>query len=184
VTDLVTRLTGVPALLRTDLLATPVIEALQALPADTASRIFVTEIDPDLADTAAFCDRYGVLPAESANCVVVSGRRAEVTKLAACVVLATTRADVNSLVRRHLDVRKISFAAMDVAVSESQMEYGGITPIGLPFDWPLLIDRAVVEAGLVVVGSGLRTSKIIVPGDVLAALPNAEVLDGLGQPVG
>ena len=66
-TDLVTRLTGVPALLRTDLLATPVIEALQALPADTASRIFVTEIDPDLADTAAFCDRYGVLPAESAN---------------------------------------------------------------------------------------------------------------------
>ncbi|MGH8889568.1 MAG: YbaK/EbsC family protein [Acidothermaceae bacterium] len=182
--DLVARLSGVPALSRTDLLAAPVVEALQALPTDAASRIFVAEIDPALADTAAFCDRYGVLLAESANCVVVSGRRAEVTKLAACVVLATTRADVNSLVRRHLDVRKISFAAMDVAVSESQMEYGGITPIGLPFDWPLLVDRAVVEAGPVVVGSGLRKSKIIVSGELLATLPNADVLDALGQPVG
>lgn len=179
---LVERLSAAPALSRTDLLAQPVVDALQAWP--LADQVYVTEIDPDLADTAAFCERYGVLAAESANCVVVSGRRADVTTLAACVVLATTRADVNSRVRRHLDVRKISFASMDVAVSESGMEYGGITPIGLPEAWPLLIDQAVVEAGFVVVGSGVRRSKIVLPGELLAQLPGAQVLEGLGQAVG
>ena len=181
--ELVGRLSAVPALSRTELLARPVVDALRALPAETVDRVYVTEIDPALADTAAFCERYGVLPAESANCVIVSGRRADVTTLAACVVLATTRADVNSLVRRHLDVRKISFAAMDVAVSASGMEYGGITPIGLPDTWPLLVDRAVAESGPVVVGSGLRRSKIVLPGEVLAQLPRGVVLDRLGQPV-
>ena len=100
--------------------------------------------------------------------------------MAACVVLATTRADVNGLLRRTLGAKKISFASMDVAVSASAMEYGGITPIGLPVDWPIFIDRAVVDAGDVVVGSGVRRSKIVVAGSTLAALPNATVLDGLG----
>jgi prolyl-tRNA editing enzyme YbaK/EbsC (Cys-tRNA(Pro) deacylase) len=175
------RLNSRPSLDHTDLLAPPVVVALRALPADLSAAVTVAEIDPALADTAAFCERYGVLAAESANCVVVSGRRADVTTLAACVVLATTRADVNGLVRRLLDVRKISFASMDVAVSASSMEYGGITPIGLPLEWPVFIDRAVVDAGHVVVGSGVRRSKIVVAGSTLAALPNATVIDGLGQ---
>jgi prolyl-tRNA editing enzyme YbaK/EbsC (Cys-tRNA(Pro) deacylase) len=175
------RLNSQPALEHADLLAAPVVVALRALPADLSAAVAVAEIDPALADTAAFCERYGVLAEESANCVVVSGRRADVTTLAACVVLATTRADVNGLVRRLLDVRKISFASMDVAVSESSMEYGGITPIGLPLGWPVFVDRAVVDAGDVVVGSGVRRSKIVVAGSTLAALPNANVVDGLGQ---
>jgi prolyl-tRNA editing enzyme YbaK/EbsC (Cys-tRNA(Pro) deacylase) len=176
------RLNSLPALSQIDLLAAPVVSALRTLPAELSAAITVAPIDPALADTAAFCERYGVLPTESANCVVVSGRRADVTTLAACVVLATTRADVNGLVRRLLDVRKISFASMDVAVSASGMEYGGITPIGLPVEWPLFIDRAVVDAGEVVVGSGVRRSKIVIAGATLAALPNARVIDGLGQP--
>jgi prolyl-tRNA editing enzyme YbaK/EbsC (Cys-tRNA(Pro) deacylase) len=175
------RLNSQPALSQVDLLAAPVVAALRALPAELSTAISVAPIDPALADTAAFCERYGVVAAESANCVVVAGRRGETTTLAACVVLATTRADVNGLVRRLLDVRKISFASMDVAVSASGMEYGGITPIGLPVEWPLLIDRAVVDAGDVVVGSGVRRSKIVVAGSTLAALPNATVLDGLGR---
>lgn len=175
------RLNSLPALAQIDLLAVPVVAALRALPAELSAAVTVSSIDPTLADTAAFCERYGVLPTESANCVVVSGRRGDVTTLAACVVLATTRADVNGLVRRLLDVRKISFASIDVAVSASGMEYGGITPIGLPVEWPLFIDRAVVDAGDVVVGSGVRRSKIVVAGTTLAALPNARVIDGLGQ---
>ena len=178
--SLATRLGAVATADRPDLLAASVLDALASMPPDVRSGVTVAEIDPELADTAAFCLRYGVSLAESANCVVVAGRRGDVTTLAACVVLATTRADVNGLVRRHLDVRKISFASMDVAVSASGMEYGGITPIGLPASWPLLIDRAVVEAGDVVVGSGVRRSKIVVPGATLATLPNAVVLDGLG----
>lgn len=179
-TPLQQRLNSLPALENIDLLGQPVVPALRALPPELASAITVAEIDPALADTAAFCERYGVLAQESANCVVVAGRRGEVATLAACVVLATTRADVNGLVRRTLGAKKISFASMDVAVSESGMEYGGITPIGLPLDWPLFIDRAVVDAGDVVVGSGVRRSKIVVAGSTLAALPNATVLDGLG----
>jgi prolyl-tRNA editing enzyme YbaK/EbsC (Cys-tRNA(Pro) deacylase) len=180
---LVERLAAVRALSRPDLLAPPVVDMLSAWPAEHAEQVWVGEIDPAVADTAAFCERYGVGLAESANCVVVAGRRGETTTLAACVVLATTRADVNGLVRRHLGVRKASFAAMDVAVAESGMAYGGITPIGLPKGWPLLVDRAVAEAGPVVVGSGIRASKLVLPGELLAEVPNAEVLDGLGRPV-
>jgi prolyl-tRNA editing enzyme YbaK/EbsC (Cys-tRNA(Pro) deacylase) len=172
----------VPAADRPDLLAPPARAALTANtvpPAET----WVAEIDPDTADTAAFCDRYGVAMDESANCVVVAGRRGGETTLAACVVLATTRADVNGLVRRHLGVRKASFAPVEVAVAETGMEYGGITPVGLPDDWPLLVDSAVAAAPRVVIGSGLRRSKLTVSGAALAALPGAVVLDGLGRQV-
>lgn len=169
----------VPALERPDLLAEPVRAALAVL---DDPRVLVAEIEPDLADTAAFCAAYGVAPEQSANCVVVAGRRGETTTLAACVVLATTRADVNGLVRRRLDARKASFAPMDTAVRATGMEFGGITPVGLPEGWPVLVDAAVAAQPWVVVGSGLRRSKLVLPGGLVAALPGAEVLDGLGAP--
>lgn len=172
-------LESMPALSRPDLLAEPVVAALASWPEERAGQVAVAEIDPELADTAAFCERYEVALAESANCVVVEGRRAGESTLAACVVLATTRADVNGVVRRHLGARKASFAAMDTAVAATGMEYGGITPIGLPDGWPLLVDQAVVAAGPVVIGSGVRRSKVILPGALLAGLPGAVVLDGL-----
>ncbi|MEX5721444.1 YbaK/EbsC family protein [Geodermatophilus maliterrae] len=172
-------LTWVPAAERPDLLGEAVAAALPAL----SGPAWVAPVDDDLADTAAFTEAYGVPPEASANCVVVAARRAGQTTLVACVVLATTRADVNGLVRRHLGARKASFAPQDVAVAESGMAYGGITPIGLPASWPVLVDAAVASADLVVVGSGTRGAKLAVPGAVLAALPAAEVLDGLGVPV-
>ena len=136
-----------PATGRPGLLAEPVRGALAdpgwPWPPDAVG---VAEIDPGLADTAAFCERYQVSPAESANCVVITGRRDGAARFAACVVLATTRADVNNVARRVLDVRKASFAPMDEAVALTGMEYGGITPIGLPADWPVLVDAAVAAA--------------------------------------
>jgi prolyl-tRNA editing enzyme YbaK/EbsC (Cys-tRNA(Pro) deacylase) len=172
----------VPAADRPDLLAPPV-AAVLAGPARSrlAAEVSVCEIDPDLADTAAFCDRYGVSPGESANCVVIAGRREGETRFAACVVLATTRADVNGVARRALDVRKASFAATPVAVAETAMEYGGITPIGLPAGWQVLLDAAVAAAPQVVIGSGLRRSKLAVAGKTLADLPGAVILEGLGR---
>ena len=169
----------VPAPTRPDLLAPPVAVALDQAPGDP-DQVMVAPIDPGLADTAAFCDAYGVTLDVSANCVVVAGKRSGETRLAAVVVLATTRADVNNLVRRRIEARKASFAAMDLAVAETGMEYGGITPLGLPPDWPLLIDRAVVATPEVIVGSGLRRSKLALPGAWLTGLPGAEVVDGLG----
>ena len=165
---------------RPDLLAPPVLSALLGRPGGAAD-VLVAPIDPELADTAAFCAAYDVALAVSANCVVIAGKRDGAVRYAACMVLATTRADVNGVVRRQLDVRKASFAPMADAVELTGMEYGGITPIGLPDGWPILIDASVVAAGEVVIGSGLRQSKIVLPAAVLATLPNAEVIDGLAQ---
>jgi prolyl-tRNA editing enzyme YbaK/EbsC (Cys-tRNA(Pro) deacylase) len=167
-----------PATERTELLAPPVVVALAAL-GDAAAEVTVAPIDPDLADTAEFCEAYGVSLDISANCVVIAGRRGEETRYAACVVLATTRADVNGTVRKLLDARKASFAPMDDAVRLTGMEYGGITPIGLPAGWALLIDSRIPSLPSAIVGSGLRASKIALPGAVLAALPGAQVIDGL-----
>ena len=118
----------------------------------------------------------------SANCVVITGKRDGRPRYAACLVLATTRADVNGLARRHLDVRKASFAPMAEAVELTGMEYGGITALGLPANWPILVDTAVAAADAVVIGSGVRHSKIVIPGLALAHLPGALVVEGLGRP--
>jgi prolyl-tRNA editing enzyme YbaK/EbsC (Cys-tRNA(Pro) deacylase) len=173
------RLDEVSALDRPDLLAGPVEKALREW--SEAAAVRVAEIDPELADTAAFCAEYAVPPEASANCVVVAGRRGGETRYAACLVLATTRADVNGIVRRHLDVRKASFAPMEEAVALSGMEYGGITPVGLPAGWPILLDARVVEVAEVIIGSGVRRSKLVLPGAALARLPGAEVLADLAR---
>lgn len=178
------KLDPVPARTRSDLLAQPVYDALVAWSGATdVDDIQVAPIDPELADTAAFCAAYDIGLDVSANCVVVAGKREGVQRFAACMVLATTRADVNNVVRRLLDVRKASFAPMDTAVAETGMEYGGITAIGLPSAWPIFVDAAVAATPLVVIGSGVRRSKIVLPGATLGELPNAQVVDGLATPV-
>jgi prolyl-tRNA editing enzyme YbaK/EbsC (Cys-tRNA(Pro) deacylase) len=174
-------LVAVPALDRPDLLADPVALALKTLDPAEAALVGVAEIDPGLADTAEFCAAYSAPLDGSANCVVVAGRRGELTRYAACLVLATTRADVNGLVRKRIDARKASFAPMDDAVALTGMEYGGITPVGLPEDWPVLVDAAVAAAPAIVIGSGVRHSKLALPGHLAARLPGAEVLEGLGR---
>jgi prolyl-tRNA editing enzyme YbaK/EbsC (Cys-tRNA(Pro) deacylase) len=170
----------VPARSRPDLLADPVAAALRDW--SRADEVQVAEIDPELADTAAFCAAYEVGLDVSANCVIVAGKREGQVRYAACLVLATTRADVNGVVRRQLDVRKASFAAMDTAVAETGMQYGGITPIGLPAGWPILVDGAVASTGDVIIGSGLRGSKLVLPGKALVDLPGAQVIEGLAAP--
>jgi prolyl-tRNA editing enzyme YbaK/EbsC (Cys-tRNA(Pro) deacylase) len=174
-------LQAVPALDRPDLLGEPVAQALKLLDPADAALVGVAEIDPELADTAAFCAAYTSPVDGSANCVVVAGRRGEDTRYAACLVLASTRTDVNGLVRKRLAARKASFAPMDDAVALTGMEYGGITPVGLPPDWPLLVDAAVAAAPAVVIGSGVRHSKLALPGSLAARLAGAEVVDSLGR---
>ncbi|GAA1941139.1 YbaK/EbsC family protein [Nocardioides marmoribigeumensis] len=172
------RADGVPAVERTDLLADPVATALRSW--DRAGEAGVIEIDPALADTATLSEAYDLPMEAGGNCVVVMGRRDGEERFAACVVRADTRADVNNLVKRRLDVRKCSFLAVDRATAESGMEHGGITPLGLPAAWRVLVDAALLEQPLVVLGSGVRRSKLLLPGPVLAELPGAEVVEGLG----
>lgn len=172
----------VPALQRPDLLAPVTAAALAAWAGQdprVASQVMLAPIDPALADTTALTAAYDLPLAASANCVVVLGRRAGSERTAAAVVLATTRADVNSRIRHHLDVRKASFLAMERAVAETGMEYGGITPVGLPAAWPVLVDTRVAEADHVIIGSGVRGSKLALPGALMAQMPGAHVIKDL-----
>ncbi len=172
-----------PALQAVDLLAVPVAQAIAALPADLASGIEAAAIDPELADTAAFSEAYGFPLTGGANCIVVTGRRGSDVTFAACIVLASTRLDVNRTVKQLLGARKASFAPMDEAVARTGMEYGGITPIGLPAEWPVYVDSRVSEVPDAVIGAGVRGAKLFLPGPVLAALPHVEVVEGLANPV-
>lgn len=172
-------LTSLPAVEHPDKVAPPVAAALATWPG--AAEVAVVEIDPDLADTAAMSEAYDIPMTASGNCVVVAGARAGEERVAACVVRADTRADVNTLVRKALDVRKASFLPVERAVEETGMAYGGITPVGLPEGWRLLVHEALLEEPVVVVGSGVRTSKLLLPGRLLADLPGAEVVPDLGR---
>jgi prolyl-tRNA editing enzyme YbaK/EbsC (Cys-tRNA(Pro) deacylase) len=171
-------LESLPVLAHPELLGAPVHDALSRWP--LAEQVAVVEIDPAVADTAAMSETYGISMATGANCVVVMGRRDGEERIAACVVRADTRADINNLVKRTLDVRKCSFLSMERAVEESGMEYGGITPVGLPEGWRLLVDAAVLDIPVTVIGSGVRRSKLLLAGGLLGELPGAEVIDSLG----
>lgn len=170
-------LTSMSALDHQELLGPGVAVSLQTW--SWSSQVAVVEIDPALADTAAMTKAYGVPLTASANCVVVAGRRDGEERVAACVIRADTRADVNGVVKRALDVRKASFLPTHRAVEETAMEFGGITPLGLPASWRLLVAAEVVEIPVAVIGSGVRRSKLLLDGGLLAELPQAEVLPGL-----
>lgn len=173
------RLTSVPVASAPELVGAPTLAALERL--GLLDDVGVVEIDPELSDTALNQEAYDLPPETLANCVVVAGKREGVEKVAACMVLAATRADVNNVVRRRLDVRKATFLSRDDAVERTGMEYGGITPIGLPDAWPVLVDAEVAAAPVLVIGSGVRQSKLMLPGAVLAALPTADVVEALGR---
>lgn len=173
-----------PALEHPELLAEPVLAALTAW-AEAAPRVAglvaVTEIDPEHAETATLNELHSLPPEASANCVLVAGKRGEDERVAACVVPASTFADVNKRVRKLLDVRKASFLPMDRAVADSGMEYGGITPVGLPGTYRVLVDSRFTEDGtMALMGSGVRRSKLLMPGPLLCAMPGVEVIEDLG----
>jgi prolyl-tRNA editing enzyme YbaK/EbsC (Cys-tRNA(Pro) deacylase) len=170
-------LTWLPALERPELLAVAVRKAIENEAAFAG--VEVAEVDPAFADTDALCERYAVAKGDCANCVVVAGRRGELVSFAACLVLATTRADVNGVVRKHLNARKASFAALAEVEASTGMEFGGITPVGLPSSWQLLVAQAVADHPGVVIGSGVRRSKLRLPGSALVAMPGVQVLPGL-----
>lgn len=139
--------------------------------------IYASTIDPEYSDTASFCEAYDVSRSIATNCIIVEAKRADRTWFAACLILADDMIDVNGKVRRSLDARKISFAPKDTALALTQMEYGGITPLGLPKEWPILIDEKVLLNEFVVIGGGVRGSKILVSKENLSTLDNSEILD-------
>lgn len=140
----------------------------------------VVPCDAALADTAQFCDAYGYAMEDSANTIVVVGKT-DPPRYAACVVLATTRLDVNRVVRRRLEVKKASFADAVVTEQLTGMAVGGVTPFALPAAMPLWVDSRVMARERIVLGGGSRSCKVVGPPTLLAALPNVEVVEGLAM---
>ena len=140
------------------------------------------DCDPDFADTAAFCARYGVAPNDSANTIVVVGK-SDPRVYVACVVLATTKLDVNGAVRRRLGVKRASFASADETAELTGMMIGGVTPFALPAGLPLWIDERVMARVSVVVGGGSRSLKVRVSPHVFGMMAGAEVVPDLATPV-
>ena len=149
----------------------------QGIEQNNLTSVLVTAIDPGVSDTAAFCEKYKTDAKVCANCIVVKASRGDVTRYAAVMIDGESMADINGVVRRHLDARKISFAPMSETVEITGMEFGAINPIGLPADWLILVDAAVAKLDKAIIGSGIRESKLLVSGELLASLPNATVLD-------
>lgn len=134
--------------------------------------------DPALADTAAFCAVYGYAPEDSANTILVVGK-AEPPRFVACVVLATTRLDVNRVVRQRLGLRRASFASQEDTRAVTGMAIGGVTVFGLPADLPIWVDARVMRRERIVLGGGSRSCKVVAPPSILLALRNVEVVEGL-----
>ncbi len=149
---------------------------------DVEASYEIIDCDPSFADTAAFCNRYGYLPKESANAILLEGK-ADPPVYALCLVLATTRINVNKVARKRLGTRKASFASADITKELTGMEIGGVTPFGLPEDLPIWIDNLVMEAPKVIIGGGSRNAKIYLTPENLLKLPNTHIVEGLSMPI-
>jgi prolyl-tRNA editing enzyme YbaK/EbsC (Cys-tRNA(Pro) deacylase) len=143
-----------------------------------AARYEVMDCDPAFADTAEFCVRYGISPAKSANAILVASRR-EPKVYAVCVVLATTKLDVNKKVSELLGVKKLSFASAEETIAVTGMMIGGVTPFGLPPGLPVYVDSRLTALDEVVLGGGSRSCKLRVAPEVFTRLPNCQVVEGL-----
>ena len=138
-------------------------------------------IDPAFADTAAYCERYGIPLDHAANTIVVVSKK-EPRRYAACVVKATTRLDVNRAVRRLLDSSKVSFASAEETRALTGMLLGGVTVFALPADLPIYVDDKVMALDWVILGSGSRSSKVRVSPEALRRLPGVQIV-ALSAPV-
>ncbi len=163
---------------RGDCMDMKVLESLK----DVGATFEVIDCDPSFADTAEFCNNYGYSPNESANAILLEGK-AESPVYALCVVLATTRINVNKVARKRLGTRKASFASAEVTKSLTGMEIGGVTPVGLPDDLPIWIDNLVMEAPKVIIGAGSRNAKIYLAPDNLLRFPNTHIVENLSMPI-
>lgn len=173
-----------PVLQRLDLVAPPVANLFRTWQGRTpVDQIWVAEIDPASSGGSEFCHRYGFDDTEGANCVVIVGQRGATKTTAAVVTPVGRKSDFNGVVRRHLGARQVSLGPIELVLTETQMEYGSITPVGLPSSWPVLLDPAVANAPRIVIGSGLKRSKLSLPGAALRELPAAVVIEGVALPV-
>jgi prolyl-tRNA editing enzyme YbaK/EbsC (Cys-tRNA(Pro) deacylase) len=170
-----------PAMTRPWLLADPVRERIAAMRDEQRELVQVAEIDPRSAGGIEFCDRYGIRYDAGANCVLIEASRSAQVIHAACVITPGSRTDLNGFVRRHLGMRRVTLMPKESAITETRMEYGSMTPVGLPDDWRVLVDSRVAGASTVVIGSGRVISKLRLPAQLLLEMCRGEPIDDLAK---
>ena len=148
---------------------------------DKDNEIKVAEIDPEYADGEALHNAYDVPYEMKLNCLIIKGSRGETIKYAALVVPYGKRANMNAKVRNPLDVKEVRFADLDHVISQTGMEFGSITPIGLPDDWFILVDSSVLEQEDIIVGGGRACSKLMMPSRLIKKLANCTIVEGLAK---
>ena len=172
-----------PIIEKPELVTLTVYEAIKSWTGPHNKKDFlVAEIDPLFAGGVEVCDKYNVNPNCGANCLVVAGKRGKNKTFASCLVPVGFKYDMSGVVRKELNARQVSVASLDFVLNKSQMEYGSITPIGLPKDWSVFIDPLVLEPERIIIGGGLKKSKLSIPSSALLHLPNAVKLNGLAIP--
>ena len=137
-------------------------------------------IDPAFADTAQFCAKYGIPMEQSANTIIVASKK-EPKQYCACLVLATTRLDVNHAVRKLMGVARVSFATAEETAALTGMRIGGVTVFALPDGLPLYVDERVMAPDWIIVGGGGRSTKLKIAPDALRRLPKMSVVPGLAK---
>ncbi|MGE5042019.1 MAG: YbaK/EbsC family protein [Candidatus Levyibacteriota bacterium] len=169
-----------PALRQPDIIAKPVFEGIKKL-SEYSQEILSAQIDPQYSDSQAFCEHYNVVPEKGANCIILEAKGGK-SQFAACLVPVNSKANINSVIRKFLEAKSVSFSSREDAVGKTGMEFGSITIIGLPSEWPLLIDESLTKLNWMIIGGGLRTSKLLVPGKLLEHLPNAVLIPEMSTP--
>lgn len=167
----------IPAIEKPDLVSPSVAAFLK-----NCQEVQVAEIDPAFAGGHEFCSHYQIPAHEGANCVIVEATRGEASLFAACLAPVGFRIDFNGVVRKTLNARRISLAPLDQVLKMTGMEFGSITPIGIPQEWVILIDSRLLDTTHLVIGSGLVRSKLRLPTTTLTSLPQAKVIEGLAVP--
>lgn len=160
----------------------PAPESILAALRAVATPFEIIDVDPVHADTADFCKHYGYPPEDSANTIIVRTKTGE-RRYVACVLLATCRLDVNRTVRKRLEARKVSFAPEAETTGITGMLSGGVTPIGLPPDWPVWVDPRVIARERIILGGGNRSCKVIVGPEYFEAVPGVTVVEGLANEI-
>ena len=140
----------------------------------------IIECDPELSDTQVFCEHYGYSLEESANVIVAVGK-SEPRQFVACVLLATSRLDINHRVRKKLGVRRVSFASAEETKTMTGMDIGGVTVFGLPESLPIWVDHRVMESEFIILGGGSRSIKLKISPDVFQRIHNAIVVESLAS---
>lgn len=147
------------------------------------NELLCAEIDPQYAGSKEFCEHYEVDPHDGANCIIIEVTKGSDKNFACCLVPVGYRADLNGIVRKHFNAKRISFAPLEQVIQETGMEYGSITPFGLPSLWPILVDSKIMEKEKIIVGGGKKISKLLLPTKVFQELPSVEIIEGLSNPV-